>query len=306
MKQIKAVFIVIVLSLLVATNLYAFDSITDLTIPNSTSQALGLPVGLPYATVEQTDIVCPGSTTGVRMVVTPNQSILVPVPTGGSYGVQEFGFNYSNSNSGCLNDVSDLTITKPGHWTIKNNSTIDGFGRYLVDESNNGQYRQDPLTIDICAACSDLSPANFLVTNTAGYVFAAHIAPFTYDGIPQQTLNSSFFATQNQTLVELIGFEAIPGRNKVTLIWATGSEVDNAGFNIYRAGSADGEYVQINKALITAEGSPTAGAGYTFTDAGVQNRKTYYYQLEDVDLSGNSTMHGPVSAAPRLLRGVKR
>ena len=33
----------------------------------------------------------------------------------------------------------------------------------------------------------------------------------------------------------------------------------------------------------------------------VKNRKTYYYKLEDIDSSGTSTMHGPVSATPRLV-----
>jgi len=36
----------------------------------------------------------------------------------------------------------------------------------------------------------------------------------------------------------------------------------------------------------------------------VQNRKTYYYKLEDIDLNGTSTMHEPVSATPRLIYGV--
>jgi hypothetical protein len=31
------------------------------------------------------------------------------------------------------------------------------------------------------------------------------------------------------------------------------------------------------------------------------NRKTYYYKLEDIDLSGTSTMHGPVYVKPRVI-----
>ena len=56
--------------------------------------------------------------------------------------------------------------------------------------------------------------------------------------------------------------------------------------------------------LIPAQGSSTQGASYEFVDDGVQNRKTYYYKLEDIDLNGKSTMHGPVSATPRLIYGV--
>ena len=88
------------------------------------------------------------------------------------------------------------------------------------------------------------------------------------------------------------------------MVWETKSEIDNAGFNIYRAESEDGEYVKINDNLILAAGSPTEGASYKFVDGDVNNRKTYYYKLEDIDLNGVSTMHGPVSATPRLIYGI--
>jgi hypothetical protein len=57
--------------------------------------------------------------------------------------------------------------------------------------------------------------------------------------------------------------------------------------------------VKINASLIPAEGSATQGASYQFIDKNVKNRTTYYYKLEDIDLNGTSTMHGPVSATPR-------
>jgi hypothetical protein len=59
-----------------------------------------------------------------------------------------------------------------------------------------------------------------------------------------------------------------------------------------------------NSSLIPAQGSATKGASYEFIDTNVQNRKTYYYKLEDIDLNGQSTMHGPVSATPRWIWGI--
>ncbi len=88
--------------------------------------------------------------------------------------------------------------------------------------------------------------------------------------------------------------------------WSTASEVDSAGFNIYRSESENGEYTKINGALIPTEGSPTEGASYVFTDDGLQNRKTYWYKLEDVDMNGTATMHGPVSAMPRWIYGAEK
>jgi hypothetical protein len=90
----------------------------------------------------------------------------------------------------------------------------------------------------------------------------------------------------------------------VILEWSTESEIDNAGFNTYRAESEGGEYVKINNALISAKGSSIQGTSYEFTDTNVQNRKTYYYKLEDIDLNGTPTMHGPLSSTPRWLLGI--
>jgi hypothetical protein len=106
------------------------------------------------------------------------------------------------------------------------------------------------------------------------------------------------------TIVSLIDFNAMPGNRIVTLVWSIESEIDNAGFNLYRSESENGEYSKINISLIPAKGSSTEGASYEFIDTDVKNRKTYYYKLEDIDLNGTSTMHGPVSATPRWLLGI--
>lgn len=106
------------------------------------------------------------------------------------------------------------------------------------------------------------------------------------------------------TLVQLSSFYASSKSSKIILFWSTESETDNAGFNIYRSESEKGQYTKINAPLIPAKGSTTQGASYEFADTNVQNRKTYYYKLEDIDLNGQSTMHGPVSATPRLIYGL--
>ena len=106
------------------------------------------------------------------------------------------------------------------------------------------------------------------------------------------------------TLIELSSFTAQAGNGSVTLKWATESEIDNAGFNIYRSVTENGQYTKINEMLIPAQGSAVQGASYTFTDSAVKNRTTYYYILEDVDMNGTATSHGSVKATPRLLWGI--
>jgi len=98
--------------------------------------------------------------------------------------------------------------------------------------------------------------------------------------------------------IDLTSFTAEADADYVTLAWETGTEVDNAGFNLWRGEAADRPYTKHNDALIPAEGDPVSGASYVYTDADVVKGITYYYQLEDVDIYGVSTFHGPVSATP--------
>ncbi len=100
------------------------------------------------------------------------------------------------------------------------------------------------------------------------------------------------------TAVELIAFTADAGPDHITLAWQTASETDNEGFNLWRSQAAGGEYTQLNAALIPAQGNADIGASYSYTDADVLKGVTYYYKLQDVDIHGHTTFHGPVSATP--------
>jgi len=109
--------------------------------------------------------------------------------------------------------------------------------------------------------------------------------------------------TTAPTVITLAFFATIAGNNRIALRWRTESENQNTGFNLYRAESENGEFYKINTSLIPAYGSPTHGADYEFVDTNVQNRKMYYYKLEDIDLNGKSSYHGIVSSTPRWLYG---
>jgi hypothetical protein len=118
------------------------------------------------------------------------------------------------------------------------------------------------------------------------------VQPTTTTTAPPPTTTT----TEQPTLINLSSFDAKGILRFVILTWKTESEVNNAGFNIYRAESEAGEYVKINSSLIPAKGSTTGGANYRYIDQTANRGTTYYYKLEDVDMSGNATMHGPVSA----------
>jgi len=118
------------------------------------------------------------------------------------------------------------------------------------------------------------------------------------------TVPSTTTTTVPPTAITIASFTAKPLNGEVVLEWSTETEIDNAGFNLYRATAEDGEYDKINNALIPAQGSTTQGTTYEFIDSGLRNGKTYYYKLEDIDLNGTATMHGPVKATPRWRYGA--
>ena len=84
---------------------------------------------------------------------------------------------------------------------------------------------------------------------------------------------------------------------QVMVLWETSAEIDNLGFNVYRGPDVEGPWTKLNAELIPSKvppGSPV-GAAYEWPDSEVPGEQRVFYLLEDVDLSGVATQHGPVS-----------
>jgi hypothetical protein len=98
------------------------------------------------------------------------------------------------------------------------------------------------------------------------------------------------------TAVELLSLTATPAGSDILLKWETATEIDNLGFNLYRARSENGPRMQLNESLIPSQtpGSQV-GAAYEYLDETAASGITYYW-LEAVDVRGTATLHGPVSA----------
>lgn len=103
-------------------------------------------------------------------------------------------------------------------------------------------------------------------------------------------------SANSQTVIALASFTATGHASYMLVEWETASEIDNASFNLWRSEAEAGLYTKLNADLIPARGGPTIGASYSYLDEAVTNGVTYWYKLEDVDLYGVSTFHGPVSA----------
>jgi len=156
-------------------------------------------------------------------------------------------------------------------------------------------YRSD--ACDIMGGCTDYY-------GTWDVICDGSITTTTVQQTTTTAIQTTTTTTAPATLIDLSSFTATPKFSKVILQWSTEAETDNAGFNLYRSTSENGDYIKINDSLIPAEGTSTQGASYSFVDNEVKNRMTYYYKLEDIDLNGTSTMNGPVTATPRWIFGI--
>jgi signal peptidase I len=102
------------------------------------------------------------------------------------------------------------------------------------------------------------------------------------------------------TMAVVLSFKARKSQDQVLLEWGTESEVDNLGFNIYR--EEKGKLNRLTQspvagsALLAGPKTPlTAGVDYAWKDTVSKNSSDVKYWLEDIDLNGTRTMHGPIS-----------
>ncbi len=82
----------------------------------------------------------------------------------------------------------------------------------------------------------------------------------------------------------------------VRVEWTTEVEMNTAGFDLYRGESPEGPFdVKVNDAPIPASPDPMAGGEYSYIDRTAQAGKTYYYQLHELELTGNVNTYGPIA-----------
>ncbi len=103
--------------------------------------------------------------------------------------------------------------------------------------------------------------------------------------------------------VTLAEFRAYEQDGQVKICWVTGSERETLGFNLYRQDDS-GAWVQVNAALVPAEGWPNGGIGasYCLVDADAAVGRVYQYKLEEIETSGKINTYGPFSGQAREFR----
>ena len=148
----------------------------------------------------------------------------------------------------------------------------------------------------------DLGPV-YALTTYKGHMYAAGEFIIGGGGFSAMAGEDSLYnialwrRAYDPTVVELAAFEARGYDKYILLEWTTGSELNNAGYNIYRGTGGSGPRTRINSELIVSLDSYVGGGSYSFRDNDVMDDVVYCYWLEDVDDGGVCTAHGPVTAS---------
>ncbi|NUQ81989.1 MAG: T9SS type A sorting domain-containing protein [Bacteroidetes bacterium] len=166
-------------------------------------------------------------------------------------------------------------------WPDENNAGVDVDTNPILFRSQDGGTTWSPI------------PA--LSWNTAGN---PNTVTFQVNSFSEFTIGDN----DSPLPIELVSWQAIPGNQLVVLKWKTASEINNAGFEIYRSTSRDKNFINIasyrsnGKDALSSKGN--RGGSYEFVDAGVSNGVTYYYRLSDVSYDGQKTDHAVIEAIP--------
>lgn len=68
--------------------------------------------------------------------------------------------------------------------------------------------------------------------------------------------------------------------------WSTASEVDNFGFDVYRAEREEGPFTRITQQPVPGAGTSDEPARYEYTDTTIKPGIQYYYYVESISMSG--------------------
>ena len=138
-----------------------------------------------------------------------------------------------------------------------------------------------------------------VVNGPVGTTSPMNIIRSEFGDPPNVPVDNGIFTRQAPTAVRVSGFGATSYDGGVFLQWKTGFEASNLGFNIYRAEKRG--LTRINpdilagSALVTGSAPLTAGKSYGWWDDTPAAKRGALYYIEDIDVNGTHTLHGPVA-----------
>ncbi|MCG9133639.1 lamin tail domain-containing protein [Candidatus Poribacteria bacterium] len=98
--------------------------------------------------------------------------------------------------------------------------------------------------------------------------------------------------------------ERMKDTGEIVIRWITESELNNAGFNILRSETRNGEFTKVH--FEAGKGTTSERTAYEWSDKSAKPNVVYYYQIQDVSLDGDVTtlrithLRGNVTATGKL------
>jgi len=80
--------------------------------------------------------------------------------------------------------------------------------------------------------------------------------------------------------------------------WSTASEVDNFGFDVYRAEHEEGPFERITPQPVPGAGTSDEPARYEYVDDTIKVDVQYYYYVESIAMNGTREKFTPIFKAP--------
>jgi hypothetical protein len=85
---------------------------------------------------------------------------------------------------------------------------------------------------------------------------------------------------------------------KNTIRWATASEVNNFGYDVYRGDSENGPFSRVTPSPILGAGTSDETQRYEFVDRDIQPGRDYFYYVESISIHGEREKFTPVRKVP--------
>jgi Peptidase family C25/SdrD B-like domain len=225
----------------------------------------------------------------VRVRVYDSAGVEIPVGDDGILGTAD------DANGGVLTDATGkyrFVGLEPGDYRI---AIASGNSSSPTNSTPNDNVDLDDNGFNNPAAIGSI-PAGWVVSH-----------PMTMTPGGEPLINNADGTTANVTLdmgliaapsaVKMDSFEVYTDGSRAVITWATGSEFNNLGFNVYRENDGKRELLTktpIAGAAFRASELQASGEAYQWIDNNPV--KGAMYSVEDVDMSGAATMHAATAA----------
>ena len=210
-----------------------------------------------------------------------------------------FKITLIEKGDGVIDTVGNMGADGAAAWALPLSNADEGEGRSSIirryDEGVERTGTMIPLGDGTGAwALASESPLSFVRANE------------TYYGNPDDIGTPGFYGG-SALPVSLSKFRPeLLDSGEIVVRWITESELNNAGFNILRSETRNGEFTKLNTKLIAGQGTTSERTVYSFPDTSAKPNVAYYYQIQDVSLDGKvqtlrqSRIKGYVSPSGKL------